>query len=88
MPGRRAAWGLVPNSNADFSGRTAKLQYAKLPQPRTIEAAQRRGVRSPAMLIGQRLRELREAKKLSQGDIEKRTGLLRCYTSRVANTSP
>jgi transcriptional regulator with XRE-family HTH domain len=35
------------------------------------------------MVIGERLRELREAKKLSQGDIEKRTGLLRCYTSRV-----
>jgi hypothetical protein len=31
------------------------------------------------MVIGDRLRELREAKKLSQGDIEKRTGLLRCY---------
>jgi transcriptional regulator with XRE-family HTH domain len=37
------------------------------------------------MLINERLRELREAKKLSQGDIEKRTGLLRCYTSRVEN---
>src|SRR5690348_1450477 len=37
------------------------------------------------MLIGQRIRELREAKKLSQGDLEKRTGLLRCYTSRVEN---
>ena len=37
------------------------------------------------MLIGDRLRELREAKKLSQGDIEKRTGLLRCYISRVEN---
>ena len=35
------------------------------------------------MLIGQRLRELRESKKLSQGDVEHRTGLLRCYTSRV-----
>ena len=31
------------------------------------------------------LRDLREAKKLSQGDIEKRTGLLRCYISRVEN---
>jgi len=40
---------------------------------------------NPAMLIGDRLRELREEKKLSQGDIEKRTGLLRCYTSRVEN---
>ena len=37
------------------------------------------------MLIGDRLRELREAKSLSQGDIEKRTGLLRCYISRVEN---
>ena len=35
------------------------------------------------MVIGDRLRELREAKKFSQGDIEKRTGLLRCYISRV-----
>jgi len=35
------------------------------------------------MVIGDRLRELREAKMLSQGDIEKRTGLLRCYISRV-----
>ena len=39
------------------------------------------------MIIGERLRELREEKKLSQGDIEKRTGLLRCYISRV-ETSP
>ena len=37
------------------------------------------------MVIGERLRELREQKKLSQGDIEKRTGLLRCYISRVEN---
>ena len=37
------------------------------------------------MIIGDRLRELREAKKLSQGDIERRTGLLRCYISRVEN---
>src|SRR6266700_5689953 len=37
------------------------------------------------MLIGDRLRELRAGKKLSQGDIEKRTGLLRCYISRVEN---
>jgi len=28
---------------------------------------------------------MREEKKLSQGDIEKRTGLLRCYISRVEN---
>jgi transcriptional regulator with XRE-family HTH domain len=37
------------------------------------------------MDIGYRLRSLREHKKLSQGEIEKRTGLLRCYISRVEN---
>src|SRR5258707_15722229 len=38
-----------------------------------------------AMIIGDRLRVLRVEKKLSQGDVEKRTGLLRCYISRVEN---
>jgi transcriptional regulator with XRE-family HTH domain len=37
------------------------------------------------MVIGDRLKTLRETKNLSQGDIEKRTGLLRCYVSRVEN---
>ncbi len=35
------------------------------------------------MLIGDRLRALREAKRFSQGDIERRTGLKRSYISRV-----
>ena len=35
------------------------------------------------MQVGAKLRELRLAKNLSQGDIQKRTGLFRCYTSRV-----
>jgi transcriptional regulator with XRE-family HTH domain len=35
------------------------------------------------MIIGDRLRALREEKKLSQGDIEKRTGLVRPYISRI-----
>jgi transcriptional regulator with XRE-family HTH domain len=38
------------------------------------------------MQIGERLRELREAKNFSQGDIEQRTGMLRCYISRVENS--
>ena len=37
------------------------------------------------MVIGDRLRVLRQQRNLSQGDIEKRTGLLRCYLSRVEN---
>jgi hypothetical protein len=35
------------------------------------------------VLIGDRLRAIREERKLSQGDIEKRTGLLRCYTKML-----
>lgn len=37
------------------------------------------------MVIGDRLKTLREAKNFSQGEIERRTGLLRCYISRVEN---
>ncbi len=37
------------------------------------------------MLIADRLRALREAKKLSQGDIQRRTGLLPPYLSRIEN---
>jgi len=37
------------------------------------------------MVIGTRLRSLREKKGMSQGDIEKSTGLLRCYISRIEN---
>jgi transcriptional regulator with XRE-family HTH domain len=37
------------------------------------------------MLIGSRLRKLREQKKLTQGNIEERTGLARAYISRVEN---
>ena len=37
------------------------------------------------MGIGERIREMREWRQLSQGDIEEKTGLLRCYISRVEN---
>jgi transcriptional regulator with XRE-family HTH domain len=36
-------------------------------------------------MIGERLRTLRKDRNLSQGDIEERTGLQRCYVSRVEN---
>jgi transcriptional regulator with XRE-family HTH domain len=38
-----------------------------------------------SVIIGDRLRAMREEKHFSQGDIEKKTGLLRCYISRVEN---
>lgn len=37
------------------------------------------------MLVGERLKAIRESKKMSQGDIELKTGLLRCYLSRCEN---
>jgi transcriptional regulator with XRE-family HTH domain len=37
------------------------------------------------MYISERLKQFRESQNLSQGDIEERTGLLRCYVSRVEN---
>ena len=37
------------------------------------------------MDLGTRIRTAREEKKFSQGDLEQRTGMLRCYISRVEN---
>ena len=37
------------------------------------------------ILIGERIRQVRQERGLSQGDLENRTGLLRCYLSRVEN---
>jgi transcriptional regulator with XRE-family HTH domain len=37
------------------------------------------------MVLGDRIRAIRESKKLSQGHIEERSGLRRCYISRVEN---
>ncbi len=37
------------------------------------------------MVIGHRVKALRAQRNMSQGDVQKRTGLLRCYISRVEN---
>src|SRR6266700_4730574 len=42
-------------------------------------------IRIPVIKIGTTIRAHRLHKGLSQGDIEKKTGLLRCYLSRVEN---
>jgi transcriptional regulator with XRE-family HTH domain len=39
------------------------------------------------MLIGERIRAIRHMKGLSQGHIEERSGLLRCYVSRVESSA-
>ncbi len=38
-----------------------------------------------SMRIGERIRAIREARKLSQSGVEKRSGLLRAYVSRIEN---
>ena len=55
---------------------TASVSESKTPIPRLRDYP----------LFGDRLRALREGKNLSQGDVEARTGLLRCYISRVENS--
>ena len=47
--------------------------------------AVRVGSKKKHMNIGETIRNFRLQKGMSQGDIEKRTGLLRCYLSRVEN---
>jgi transcriptional regulator with XRE-family HTH domain len=37
------------------------------------------------MVIGDRIKQIRESKGLSQGDIERKTGLIRAYISRIEN---
>jgi transcriptional regulator with XRE-family HTH domain len=49
------------------------------------QKSKKRAVGADDMSIGARIRTLRDQKGLSQGDIERMTGLLRCYTSRVEN---
>ncbi len=50
-----------------------------------LSADSYRGINRHIMVISYRLRAIREQKDLSQGDIEQRTGLKRCYVSRVEN---
>jgi predicted transcriptional regulator len=58
--------------------------YTRRPrEPKMEIAAKHKGAN--VMAIGTRLRQLREQRRMSQGDVEKVTGLLRCYTSRVEN---
>ena len=50
-----------------------------------VRRAVSHGVRTSAFL-GARLRALREQKGFSQGDMEQRSGLLRCYISSVEHS--
>jgi transcriptional regulator with XRE-family HTH domain len=51
----------------------------------TTAPRQERNMDARSMSIGTTIRGYRLQRGMSQGDIEKRTGLLRCYLSRVEN---
>jgi len=65
----------IANTHLDCSERSTLVDYWN----------QSYAMEDRAMIIGDRLRALREQKNFSQGEIEKCTGLLRCYISRVEN---
>jgi transcriptional regulator with XRE-family HTH domain len=56
--------------------------YSRNPKTRILREFQTFSI---SMNIGETIRNYRLQKGMSQGDIEKRTGLLRCYLSRVEN---
>jgi transcriptional regulator with XRE-family HTH domain len=59
--------------------------YAVSPNLSGLRARARVRNSENQMNIGETIRNFRMQKGMSQGDIEKRTGLLRCYLSRVEN---
>ena len=88
----RDAWHVIPvTSNVAWFPLVVRVRFPCMHQLFQLEgikfllACPLSTWNNAAMIIGDRLRALREEKKLSQGDIEKRTGLLRCYISRVEN---
>jgi transcriptional regulator with XRE-family HTH domain len=71
--------------HASWERRSDDLRSRRRQTMETPILAAGEGTRCGALRIGAKLRQLREQKGLSQGDIEKRAGLLRCYISRVEN---
>lgn len=75
-----------PSARPLFYGTVVLVSGTNFPLP---EVAALVTMTHPAMLptmnIGETIRNYRLQKGMSQGDIEKRTGLLRCYLSRVEN---
>src|SRR5690349_15994820 len=75
-----ACIGPLPHGN--YAANTSFLtRPLPIPNIRTVEV----WLKGSLMNIGLMIRSYRLQRGLSQGDIEKRTGLLRCYLSRVEN---
>jgi transcriptional regulator with XRE-family HTH domain len=52
-------------------------------KPKTLPAGDSLRTESIRSKIGARIRDLRKEKGLSQGEVERRTGMLRCYICRI-----
>src|SRR5437870_9583098 len=79
IAGRRLTGALLPNFCA------VKFYLPDGTTLVTMQPSQERPLAALSMNIGETIRSYRLQKGMSQGDIEKRTGLLRCYLSRVEN---
>jgi transcriptional regulator with XRE-family HTH domain len=67
------------NGKSACAARRAWLRYHRRTESGAVPKEK------PKVNIGQVIRNYRGQRGLSQGDIERRTGLLRCYLSRVEN---
>jgi transcriptional regulator with XRE-family HTH domain len=70
---------MVPWRDYSLASHPLTDYYAVTPNGHSLPGS------NPRMNIGETIRNFRLQKGMSQGDIEKRTGLLRCYLSRVEN---
>jgi transcriptional regulator with XRE-family HTH domain len=81
---------IVPRNIATLIAQAMRLLVVGAVAARAQRGAKRAALQletdyNPCVLIGERIRAIREGKNLSQGDVEKRSGLLRVYVSRVEN---
>ncbi|MGB9146274.1 MAG: helix-turn-helix transcriptional regulator [Acidobacteriaceae bacterium] len=85
-PVPRAWSGYKLHENSSCTLSSERVNYAaNIQKNPALLLSGERAVLAIAMKIGTTIRGYRLQKGLSQGDIEKRTGLLRCYLSRVEN---
>jgi len=79
---------LIPGRPPSSDLLAQTFRFKSLPKriSRAAHECQYRNARGQEMDIGSRIRQLREEKGLSQGQIEKITGLPRTYVSRVENS--
>jgi len=82
---------IVPRNIATLIAQAMRLLVVEAVAARVHRGAKRAAQQletdyNPCVFIGERIRAIREGKNLSQGDVQKRCGLLRVYVSRIENS--